>query len=109
MLKNARIECIGIYYNGHYNHYEIRVQIKTAKGGGATFGFPVEKTIEFMSMFDQELDLENGVYMNELVGVPVLIKIEGNDEFGYGGKITAIGNILMTEDELMDIGNEGLK
>ena len=108
MLKNARIEKIGLYYNGHFNHYEIKVQLKT-NGGGAILGFPVEKTRKFMSMFDHELDLENGVYMNELVGVPVVIKIDCDNEYGYGGKITAIGNILMTEDELMDIGNEGLK
>lgn len=101
MTINAKIEKAGLYYNGHYNHCAIRVELKT-RGGGASIEFTIEKAKEFMDMFDEELDLENGVFINDLEGVPVVLKLDRDKEFQ--SKIIAIRSILSSEDEMMDIG-----
>ena len=100
MLVNAKIERAGLYYNGHYRHYSLRIVLKMMRGRGAFIELPIDRTEEFMEMFEDELDLENGVFVGDLKGVPVLLKTNGED--GYG-KIVAIGSILATEDELMPI------
>ena len=100
MLINAKIEQAGLYFNGSYNRYCIRIVFRT-RGGGASIELPVERTSELMSMFDDELDLENGVFVSDLEDIPVVLKLDGNNE--YGGKIVAIGNILSNENEMLYI------
>ena len=101
MLINAKIRKAGLYFNGHFNTYSIRI-ILDIRGGGAAVEIPVEKTEEFMSMFSDELDLENGVFVHDLKGVPVVLKTADNRY----SKIVAIGNILATEDELMNLNED---
>ena len=100
MLVNAKIKKAGLYYDGHFNCCSVGVELKT-RGGGAIIRFPVEKTTEFMDMFDEELDLENGVFINDLEGVPVVLKLDGDTEFQ--SKIVAIGSILASEGEMMPV------
>lgn len=103
MLINAKIEEVGLYYNGHYRHYSLRIVLRT-RGGGASIELPVDRTEEFMEMFEDELDLENGVFVSDLKDIPVVLKKDGNNE--YAGEIKAIGNILASEDELMPLDKE---
>ena len=98
---NAKIKNAGLYYNGHYRHYTFRVELET-RGGGASIEFPVERTEEFMEMFENDLDIENGVFASDLAGVPVVLGTEARF-----GKIIAIGNILADEDEFMDLTKDG--
>ena len=98
MLVNAKIEEIGLYFNGHYNHYCVRIVLEM-RGGGGSVEFPVERIEEFMSMFDNELDTENGVFVQELKGTPVVLKTDG-DRYG---NIVAIGDIMADENELMQL------
>ena len=103
MLVNAKIEQVGLYYNGHYRHCSLRLVLRT-RCGGASIELPVDKTEEFMEMFKAELDLENGVFVSNLKDVPVVLKTDGKNE--YAGEIKAIGNILASEDELMPLDKE---
>ena len=98
MLVNAKIEKAGLYYNGHYRSCAIMLELELREGG-ASLEIPVDLTEEFMEMFKDELDLENGAFVNDLEGVPVVLKTDG-DRFG---KIVAIGSILANEDELLDL------
>lgn len=96
MLINAKIEEAGLYFNGHYNRYCVRIVLRT-RGGGASIELPVERTEELMSMFDKELDLENGVFVSDLKDIPVVLKTTDN------GKIVGIGDIFSDENDVMDI------
>lgn len=98
MMVNARIEQAGLYYNGHYRHYSLRIVLKT-RGGGASIELPVDRTEELIEMFEDDLDLENGVFVGDLKDVPVVLKLDGDNE--YQGRIVAIGNILASEDEML--------
>lgn len=98
---NAKIKNAGLYYDGHYRHYAFRVELET-RGGGASIEFPVERTEEFMEMFKNDLDLENGVFASGLSGIAVVLGTEARF-----GKIIAIGNILAAEDEFMDLTKDG--
>lgn len=100
MLVNAKIKNAGLYYDGHYRHYDFRVELET-RAGGASIEFPVERTAEFMEMFKNDIDLENGVFASDLAGIPVVLGTEARF-----GKIIAIGNILASEDELMPLDKE---
>jgi len=97
MLVNAKINQAGLYFDGHSGRYCIMVVLET-RGGGASIKIPVEKTGELMKAVGDELDLENGVFVNQLEGVPVVLKLDGDREFQ--GKIVAIGDILSSEDEM---------
>ena len=103
MLVNAKIEEAGLYYNGHYRHCSLRIVLRT-RGGGASIELPVDRTEEFMEMFADELDLQNGVFVSDLKDVPVVLKTDGKNE--YAGEIKAIGNILASEDALMPLDKE---
>ena len=103
MLVNAKIEEAGLYYDGHGRCCSLRIVLRT-RGGGASINLPVERTEEFMEMFKEELDLENGVFVSDLKDVPIVLKTDGKNE--YAGEIKAIGNILSSEDELMPLDKE---
>lgn len=100
MLINAKIEQAGLHYNGYYKHCSIRIDLIT-RGGGASIELPVEWTKGLMEMFEDDLDLENGVFVSDLKGVPVVLKLDGDNT--YQGRIVAIGNILSNEDEMLYI------
>ena len=100
MLVNAKIEQAGLYFDGHYRRYYIMVVLET-RGGGASIKIPVDKTGDFMDVFRGELDLENGAFVNELEGTPVVLKLKSDNE--HSGEIVAIGDILASEDELFEL------
>ncbi len=98
MLVNAKIKKAGLYYNGHYRYSAIRLELET-RGGGGSVEFPAEKVGQLMRLFNRELDLENGVFLNDLAGLPVVLETSGD---GYQ-TFVAIGDILANENELMPI------
>jgi hypothetical protein len=100
MMVNAKIEKVGLYYNGHYRHYSLRIELKT-RGGGASIELPLDRTPELMEMFEADLYPEDGVFVGDLKGVPVVLKLDGDNE--YQGRIVAIGSILANEDEMLYI------
>lgn len=103
LLVNAKIVKAGLYFNGHYNRCYVRIVLKM-RHGAAFIELPIKKTPELMSMFSDELDLENGVFVSDLKGIPAVLKLDGNNE--YEGKIVAIGNVLSNENEMLYINQK---
>ena len=96
MIKNCKIKDAGLVFNAHFNVYYIQVELDFG-GGGACITFPVDHAREFVSMFDDELDFEDGAYLHQLKGHPAVVQTDNN------GKIIAIGSFLMKQNELMPI------
>ena len=94
--ENARIQDIGLYYDGHFDRLSIRCVVD-GRGWGTSVYIPIAKMKKFVSLFGDSIDLENGIYIHELENAPV--KVVLNDE----NSIVAIGDILSTEDEMVKL------
>ena len=94
--ENAKIEEAGLYYIGHYGTVNVKLDLET-RGGGASVTIPIDKIEEFLSMFEDDIDLEDGFYIHHLRGFPVRMLLDGT------GKITAIGDILSEKDEMLKL------
>ena len=95
-LLNARISDIGLYYLGHGNVLSIKCDLE-GRGWGATVTIPMEKVRKFIRMFQDDIDLEDGIYVHELVNAKVRVA-QDKDR-----KIVALGDILAEEDEMVEL------
>lgn len=94
--ENAKIVEVGLYYIGHYRTAHIKIDLET-RGGGACVTIPTNKIGEFLSIFEDDIDLEDGFYIHHLKGLPVRMLLDETR------KIVAIGNILSEDDEMMKL------
>lgn len=96
-LENAKIEDIGLYYCGHGNTTYVSI-ILGGRGWGASVVMPENKVGRFVKMFDDEVDVENGVFLHELKGKPVRVMFDGK---GLSSPVIGIGDILSNEDDMI--------
>lgn len=95
-LQNARIRDIGLYYLGHGNVLSIKCDLE-GRGWGATVTIPMEKVRKFIRMFQDDIDLEDGIYVHELVNAKVRVA-QDKDR-----RVVALGDILAEEDEMVEL------
>ena len=94
--ENARIQNIGLYYEGHFGNVYVKC-VLDGRGWGAQIIIPMEKIRNFMGLFSGSYNLEDGIFLYELENAPV--KVILNDS----GEVVAIGDILSTEDEMVKL------
>ena len=95
-IENARIESVGLYYEGRYNCMYVKC-VLDGRGWGAQVNIPMEKMKDFVEMFRESITLDDGIFVYELENTPVTVMINDSD------KVIAIGDILSTEDEMIKL------
>lgn len=106
MVKNAKIEKIGLCHFGHGNRSYVEMVLNTG-GGGLRLTFPLSRVDEIFETFRDTLDevgnFEDGVFLEDLRGKIVQVEFDGD---GFGGRAVAIGEALAGEDEFLSLVEE---
>lgn len=97
-IENARINEIGLFYFGHGNCTQTRVELD-GRGWGASITIPIEKVGRFVKLFRDEPsiadEIEDGIFINRLKGLPVRVMFDGQS---IGSRIIGIGDIMADEN-----------
>lgn len=93
-IENARIESVGLYYEGRFNSLYVKC-VLDGRGWGAQVNIPMEKMRDFVWMFGESINLDDGIFVYELENTPVTVMLNDSDE------VIAIGDILSSEDEMI--------
>lgn len=107
MVKNAKIEKIGLCHFGHGNRSYIEMILNTG-GGGLRLTVPLSHVDEIFETFRDTLDevgnFEDGVFLEDLKGHIVQVKYDGEDSFQ--SRVVAIGEPLAEEDDFFYLKKE---
>ena len=93
-IENARIESVGLYYEGHFDNLYVKC-VLDGRGWGAQINIPMSKVKEFVRMFHDTINLEDGIFVYELENAPITVMLNDAHE------IVAVGDIFATEDEMI--------
>ena len=99
-IENAKIEKIGLFYDGHHRKAYVRAEL-FGRGWGSSVQIPVDKAGKLCEMLHSELDsnIEDGVYIEDLAGAPVRVLLNGASV--VNSSIVGIGDLLCSEDEML--------
>lgn len=106
MVKNAKIEKIGLCHFGHGNRSYVEMVLNTG-GGGLRLTVPLSRVDDLFETFRDTLDevgnFEDGVFLEDLRGQIVQVEF---DRDGFGGRAVAIGEALAGTDDFLQLDED---
>ena len=91
---NAKIRECGLFYLTHYKTWEARA-ILELPGGGCILTIPENKFGEFVKLFQDDMNIEDGVFFHNFEGRYIRVTFEN-------GKAVAIYDLLDRECVVLD-------
>jgi len=89
LTVNAKITDCGLYLMPHYNSWIVKVIVELP-GGGCILTIPEEELINFARLFQDDMNIEDGVFFHNFIGRYIRVTFEN-------GKAVAIYDPLDRE------------